>query len=246
MKASIKTTKQPNTNATMKTNSNPHGKKGRNFYRDIIIIGVLLCLIIGFLIVLNQQNKIQLRIIGHSWQHKIDIEKFGPISEDNWCDNLPVDAQIIRRERQIRSQRPIPAGDKCITVRHDNGDGTFRESQKCQELFKNQPVYDDRCFYNINRWHNNRFVITQGNKQDQTRPWPKVELQQTGQCIGCEREGQKISEYIIYLLVSDIEKKYSCLLPESQWLLLKLNTTLKMPVNEIKQKLQCISLTLVK
>ena len=130
-------------------------------------------------------------IAGHSWQREIDVEELAPRADSAWCSSMPSDAYSVRRSREERSTRQIPDGQECRTVRSDNGDGTFSTSEKCTTKYRSEPVYDDKCYYTVNRWGVSRTERAQGAGVTPAPAWPPVRIARTGNCLGCEREGAR-------------------------------------------------------
>lgn len=217
-------------------------KKRPNLKRDLIILGSFFLVLIGFFLAIGWTRATHVRVAGHSWKHEIKIENYSPVQDKSWCDSMPSDAHQVRREREVRSQRQVPNGEECSTVRHDNGDGTFRESQRCRPRYKSEPVYDDRCYYTVNRWHYSRSLTTQGDTQADTRPWTEVKLNGTGQCLGCEREGQRVAEYVVHLRLVDVDKQRDCSVPEARWLQFKPGSEWVADIGRLTSYFNCDSL----
>ncbi len=156
-------------------------------------------------------------VASHSWERRIDIEVFRQVSETAWCDEKPADAYHVHSYRAQRSTREIPDGQTCHTVRHDNGDGSFSESESCQTRYRSEPVYSDRCDYTVDRWRVDRAVSASGLGIQPDPVWPAVTLRQPGMCLGCDREGAHHEHYIVELARTDGGKPWHCDLPQAQW-----------------------------
>lgn len=155
-----------------------------------------------------------------SWSREIDIEEFGPMQDSAWCDSMPSDARGVSRTSEVRSHEQVADGEDCSTVRSDNGDGTFSESESCTTRYRSEAVYDSYCHYTVDRWHFARKVVAKGFGRDGIG-WPAVKLTRTGQCVGCEREGPRRAEYKALVRVDpeqpDAASNHDCTLDEPVW-----------------------------
>ncbi len=162
-------------------------------------------------------------VAGKSWQRQIQIEKFGPVSDSAWCDSVPGDAYAISQSREQRSTRRIEDGQVCRDERIDKGDGTFVKRRECTPRYREEPVYDNRCRYQVNRWRGYRTI--QAGPQTAAAPmWPALgDMGSAGNnfggvvthAMGAERAGQRSEKYVLQLQAGG--KSYSCNVPESVW-----------------------------
>jgi ribosomal protein L32 len=154
-------------------------------------------------------------VLEHHWQRSIAIEAYGPVQESAWCDQMPDTAQDISRSREQKGTRQVPDGEQCTPRKVDNGDGTYSETQDCQTKYREEPVYDLKCRFKVDRWHEVRRANAEGDSL--TPNWPAVTLSRTGQCIGCEREGPRSEEYTVQLRDEASGETHTCKLDEPQW-----------------------------
>jgi hypothetical protein len=190
------------------------GSHRRSTTSVIVLVGAgLLGLIV---LTIFWKEDIQLTVIGHQWQRSIDVERLGPTSGTDWCDATPRDAYRISRTREVRSYDRVPDGEDCRTVRADNGDGTYSESESCTTKYRDEPVYDDRCHYTIDRWLVARTEMRYGASPLETRRWPEVRLSRAGVCTGCEREGAHRERYVVDFERDD-KKPATCEFNEAKW-----------------------------
>lgn len=202
-----------------------------NLKRDALTLTLFFGGLIGFFLLIAWSEDVRVRVSAHAWKHEIRIEAFGPVSDSSWCDQMPSDAYDVSRKSEVRSHEQVPDGQECSTVTRDNADGTFSESQSCRTTYRSEPVYDSRCYYTVDRWHHVRSVTTEGSRPDEARPWPAVRLARTGQCKGCEREGEHVESYVVQLTQVQPEDgeepftkecaydegKWATLAPSSEW-----------------------------
>ena len=180
----------------------------------------LLAVVLGFM--LTSTHEETATIASKNWQREIQIEKFGAVPGSAWCDSLPNDAYAISQSREQRSTRSIPDGQVCQDQRIDKGDGTFVKHRECTPRYREEPVYDNRCRYQVNRWRNYRTIQT-GPQTTATPMWPALNnLSTTGTMnglatngMGAERAGQRSESYVLQLQSGG--KTHSCNVPESVW-----------------------------
>lgn len=163
-------------------------------------------------------------VSGHEWKREIRIEKYGPERDDDWCGSMPSDAYDVSRSREVRSHKKIPDGKDCRTVKEDLGDGTFREREECTTRYREEPVYDDKCSYTVDRWRASRSAVSSGTGLSPAPAWPAPKLRE-GTCVGCEREGAREETYTVRFAAggkahacgfSD-EARWSGFKPGSKW-----------------------------
>ncbi len=177
---------------------------------------------------------------GHSWKREIAIESLQQVSESAWKDAVPGDAYSVSCSREQRSTKKVPDGETCHTKDVDRGDGTFERKNVCETKYKNEPVYDDKCRYTVDRWRKSRAVTAQGGLSD-APSWPAVSLRQAGNCRGCEREGAKTQEYLVALTDSE-NKKHTCDKPEAEWKSYKVGSKYPLQVRMMTGGADCSSL----
>lgn len=156
-------------------------------------------------------------VVGHSWNREIQIERYGPVSDSSWCNQMPQAAYAVSRTREVRSHRQVADGQDCSTRRRDNGDGTFSESQECRTRYREEPVYDAKCHFTVDRWTLARTLTSSGASLQPPPSWPQVVLGRTGQCPGCEREGPRGATYTVVLRDQGSGKQKTCDFDETTW-----------------------------
>lgn len=206
-----------------------------------IVLAVGAGLVLLLLVAVLWKKEGAFRVVGHSWKREIAIERFGPVRESAWCSEMPADAKQVSRRREVRSQRQVPDGQECETRRVDRGDGTFKEVQDCKAKTKSEPVYDDKCQYEVNRWSTARTVKEEGSSVAQKPKWPAVSLAKTGSCVGCEREGKRVETYSVRLAM-DGGNEASCDLDEAKWAALPVGAKLVGKVGVMTGSVDCDSL----
>ncbi len=183
----------------------------------------------------------QATVAGHRWTREIDVESMAPRSDSSWCDSLPSGAYSVSKKREQRSTKQIADGEECSTRDVDRGDGTFKRQKECKTRYREEPVYDDKCSFTIDRWDKERTEKASGRGLDSPPSWPSVRLRLTGSCKGCEREGSRRETYTVELK-GPTGEAWTCDLAESKWRSLSVGTTKPVKVRVVGGGVQCDSL----
>ncbi|MFZ5444565.1 MAG: zf-TFIIB domain-containing protein [Myxococcota bacterium] len=181
-----------------------------------IIGGVIVALLAFCLVAAFWKKDVGVTVTAHSWERGIDIERLTAVSESAWCDSMPSGAYSVSRSREQRSTKKIPDGETCTTRDVDRGDGTFERKKECRTKYREEPIYDDRCHYTIDRWKVSRTAKSAGQGTSPAPYWPDVNLSRLGSALGSEREGARREKYTLSLKGDD-GKAYSCDLPATKW-----------------------------
>lgn len=155
-------------------------------------------------------------VSGHEWAREIRVEEYQAVRESAWQESVPAAAYNESCRREQRGTNRIPDGEDCRTVRRDNGDGTFSERRECTTRYREEPVYDQRCDYTIDRWVYERSVETNGRGLSPSPRWGNVNLQCANQNRrGCEREAGRSERYIVAFRGDG--NTYECSFPQREW-----------------------------
>ncbi|MBZ0299531.1 MAG: zinc ribbon domain-containing protein [Anaerolineae bacterium] len=206
----------------------------------IAILGGIGLVIVFALVAIFWKRETTAYVTGHSWTREISIEEFAPRAQNAWCDAMPSDAYSVSRRSEVRSYRQIPDGEECSTRRVDNGDGTFSERRECRTKYRDEPVYDNMCYFTVNRWGYERSARAAGESLKEQPYWPDTQIRQTGTCIGCEREGQRNADYLVHFRADQDE--YTCNLDQPQWDSIPLESTWTFKVGVITNQPDCSTL----
>ncbi len=178
---------------------------------------------------------------GHSWERSIAVEKMQEVRESAWQDEVPRGAENLRCSSEKRSTKKVQDGETCRTKRKDNGDGTYSESTKCTPKYTSEPVYDEKCSYQIQKWKVSRTEKASGTSVKDTPKWPAVRLAKTGSCLGCEREGKRSETYTVAFKMDGSETK-SCNLAQDRWRSVKVGSKWVGKVGVMSGSLDCSEL----
>jgi hypothetical protein len=192
----------------------PPAKKSRKWW--FIGGGALATITSMCLVTMFWTKSSTVTVAGHAWSRTIDVEAFGPVKESAWCDAMPSDARSISRSREKRGTEKVADGETCTTKNVDRGDGTFEKQEQCTTKYREEPVYDDKCHYTVDRWKVARTEKAQGEALSPEPQWPSVRLARTGNCLGCEREGARKETYAVKLSKKEGGDD-SCELPQARW-----------------------------
>jgi hypothetical protein len=187
--------------------------------RSVVLALIVAVLILGagiFALDFFWRKDMTLQLASSEWRREIKIEQLQALHDSAWCDAVPGDAYGVSSSSEIRSYRKIADGESCTTERVDQGDGTFATRQHCETRYREDPVYDRKCYFTVNRWRYARSLTATGN--DREPHYPQLQLLNPGNCLGCEREAQRVAGYFLHLTaVAGDAAPYRCETSESVW-----------------------------
>ena len=154
-----------------------------------VVIGLIVVTGGGFLICSRcGTTDASFQVSGHSSTCEWPAEVSRNVKETTPCSKMPAEAQNVSRQ----AQEPV-----CKVEKEDNGDGTYKESKKC-----NTP--EDNCTYTVTKWETARSEKTEGTSVDTPAKCQKPTLQ-TG-----ERLGTRTITYRVSLTDVDTKKAENC------------------------------------
>lgn len=195
----------------------------------------------GLVMLLGWTETVTMQVQSSEWVRKIEIEKFGPVERSGWCDELPSGARVKSRSRQVRSTEEVADGETCRTVRSDNGDGTYTESESCTTKYETKDVYDSHCDYEVDDWGHARTLELRGPGGKELA-WPAVSLARSGTCVGCEREGARSELYRVKLAGVDAggdRHEETCEVPRGHYDRMTVGSKWKVPVGSATGMVFC-------
>ena len=186
------------------------------------IVGAVLLVLIVLGVMFNSTKDTVATIEQRSWEREIQVEQLSRVAEAAWCDSMPGDAYAVTRSREQRTTKRIENGQDCHDERTDKGDGTFTKRQVCVPRYREEPVYDDRCHFQVNRWRTQR-TFKASNENSPMPVWPSVALQAAHgaqgaigpNVLGAQRAGPRLEKYTVKLASGG--KSWSCDVPEALW-----------------------------
>lgn len=218
----------------------PDKAPGKRNFAAIGCVALIAVAIVAVLVAIFWRQDTSAYVTGHSWEREVRIEQLSAVSQSAWCDQMPGDAYSISRRQEQRSSRQVQDGEECSTRRVDQGDGTFREVRECRPRYRSEPVYDDRCYFTVNRWGYTRSIKAEGASLSEAPNWPAVTLSRSGTCLGCEREGGRNDTYSVYLREGD--NTYTCNVDQEQWAAMPIESTWTFSVGVLTGQPDCSSL----
>lgn len=207
------------------TDNPPHtGATGSLRWLKVVFGLVLAALAVLAYQYVNKHDE-TVQLADKAWTREIDVERFTPLSTSAWCDAMPGDAYQVSRTREQRDTRQVPDGQDCHPVRVDAGDGSFTKRQECSTRYRDEPVYDTRCHYRVNRWQVLRTDKLAGNASLMPA-WPQpllagppagsLGLSGGAALLGSDRMGSQREQYQV-TLQSAQGKQWTCQLSADRW-----------------------------
>ncbi len=195
-------------------------KRGGGFNpRTAAIIGIIVAAIGIFGFLFSRTEAVDVTVTGHTWERSISIQEYNSFTTRSWRDSPPAGDSVSIRlgscSEEIRSYNQVPDGQECRRVRVDQGDGTFREEQRCETVYRREPVYDDMCTWTGMRWDSIQPALGSGNSLAQSPAWPLINLNECNTSAlraGCQREAGRSEAYIVIF-----DNEYRCEFSQAAW-----------------------------
>ena len=197
--------------------------KGGGGCLRIALIAVVAFIVMGVIGSVFLAPKPQdLTVASFDWERTIEVQRLTTVSDSGW--SLPSGARVTRTAQEVSGYRdvldhyasvPYEVSEEVLdhyetyTTTVDNGDGTFDVEEheepvyrtethtewRDEPVYRQEPIYDTKYYYEVERWVHERDVVTQGTDHDPQ--WGKVELSEaTGDNgVGQEREGSRSATY---------------------------------------------------
>lgn len=189
------------------------------------VFGLLAVALVAVVSLFSITQETTATVAERNWQREIHIEQLARVSESAWCDSVPSGAYAVTQTREQRSSKKIPDGQDCHEQRVDKGDGTFVKRKECTPRYREEPVYDNRCHYQVNRWRTAR-TVKAGAQTALAPMWPSVgnlnrgnvnvsSLAGNSASLGTEREGSRSENYVLTLTSG--AKTWTCTVGETVW-----------------------------
>lgn len=172
------------------------------------VLAVLCLCMVGLLI----PREKTFHCTGVAWENTIPVEAYETVEESDWY--VPSGGRLQYTREEIRSYvsvldhyetvtktRTVVVGSHTEYTYQDNGDGTFTEIPHTvtdygeetytedEPVYRQEPVYDTKYYYEIEKWIPKRKVETSG--KDHSPYWGEVKLADN------EREGSRASTYYV-------------------------------------------------
>lgn len=173
-----------------------------------------------------------------SWTTTIQVEEKQSVRESAWKESVPSSAERVSCHSEKRDTRTVSDGETCKNVRKDQGDGTFKEVKECKPKTKQEAVNGQKCDYTVNKWVRTREAKASGGPADKVA-YPDAKLRRSGDCVGCERAGDKAERFTIQWRDAGGKRALSCDTTRSIWDKVKVGSKWKGPVGVKKDFVDC-------
>ena len=193
-----------------------------------VVVGLVLAALVVLTYQFFSKHDETVQLTDKSWTREVDVERFTSQATSAWCEAMPSDAYQVTRSREQRGSKQVPDGQDCHTVRVEGGDGSFTKRQECSPRYRDEPVYDTRCHYRVNRWLLLRTDKLAGNASLMPA-WPQpllagppagsMGLSGGTALLGADRLGSKRERYQV-TLQSAKGKQWTCTLSADRWVAL--------------------------
>lgn len=211
-------------------------------------IGIILSVIaLGLLIFLPKTKSVH--VDSHNWEYSINVEEYKTFSESDWT--LPPGARLTSQQVEFKEYVPVLDHYETQTVTEqsyeqigshteysyvDNGNGTATEvahtvpdygyvthtRTEQVPVYRQEPVYATKYYYDIDRWTYTRSIKTEGND---TKPyWGELDLKDK------EREQSRNEKYTVNCTDVKKGKEYSYDAPYEIWIAIKDGSDVKLTV----------------
>lgn len=223
----------------------PPSGGGGGVFKGLALFG---CLGVGALVLAAiavfflWKKEAALVVTGHAWERTIAVEMYAPATDSAWRDQVPAGAYELSCREAQRDTKKVPDGEVCTDKRKDQGDGTFVVVQDCKPKYREEPVYDQKCSYKVDRWQVSRTERAGGAGLAPAPSWPTVSLVRPGTCLGCEREGARKETYTVKLQDSASQKEHGCDVAEARWRGMAVGSRWKGEVGVVSGLLDCDAL----
>ncbi|MEM6994707.1 MAG: zinc ribbon domain-containing protein [Myxococcota bacterium] len=187
------------------------------------------------------KRQTSIEVEGHRWTRTIAIERYDKVTESAWCDSMPRGAKKLSSSKEKRSTKKVKDGEECKKRRKDNKDGTFKQVRECKPKFKEEPVYDNKCKYTIDKWKTVRTEKAEGQSRSPAPAWPAFKLVKEGKCKGCERVGDKSATYEILFVDPKASETHECEVDEATWNATEVGSAWVAEVGVVSTSLDCDS-----
>lgn len=194
----------------------------------VFVFGILA--IGGLAYYLTHTHETELTVTSVDWKRTVEVEELQTLREQKWEDEVPADARVIDRRREIHSYTKVQTGTKSVTEnytervqtgtkkvktgRRNLGNGYFEDVYSDQPVYENKqrtrtvekptyrddPVYKMKVTYDVDRWRTTRTAETAG--QDNNPVWAQIPQGAKA------RAGKRTEKYLVRLRDESSGKAY--------------------------------------
>jgi ribosomal protein L40E len=137
----------------------------------LILAALLLCVFGGIFLLTRGASETVAQVQSVEWTYEIELEERGPVTREDWRDQIPSGARLGNCQQKVRSveQEPVAGAKEVCGTPYvvDTGTGKGETVQDCE-----YEVSDDWCQYTVTDWKLAAPVVETGNDLNPT--WPAV------------------------------------------------------------------------
>jgi hypothetical protein len=187
--------------------------KKKRWWIPVLIIGVILLIIFGIWFRFIRTKSAEVAVTKHTWSREIAIEEYKLVTESEWRNRVPSNAEGRTCIQKERSRKQVKTGrEDCKTERRDKKDGTFESVKKCTPVMASEPVYDDWCTYSVRKWTQVDSAKTSGTGMSPVWSTASLPPETAPSTIGSRKQGKRTETLTIHFGDDD-----SCDVSDSVW-----------------------------
>lgn len=195
--ASVATAEPKRPSAATQT-TRPQPSKTKNpLVIGLLVFGCIAAAVLAFLF--TRTEDVIGRVEAVEWERTITIEELGPVSHEDWLDEIPSEANVgACTERPHHTQNnPAPGATEICGTPYtvDTGTGVGEVVQDCE-----YQVYDDWCDYTVMEWQTADSISSEGG--DYNPIWPQYTLDPD------QREGENEETYRVFFTADGNDYSY--------------------------------------
>lgn len=217
------------------------GTGGGGGGKKFLILAALVAVCAGLFAVFGWKKEAAVEVTGHAWSRSIAVEELRAVSDSAWKDQIPAGGYDVRNCRQDqRDTQKVADGETCTDKRVDKADGSFEKVRDCTPTYKEEPVYDTKCDYSVQRWTVADTLNAAGSALTPAPAWPPAP-EATGAGVGARRPGSRTETYTVRF--KDIAgASLDCTVDEAKWGSLAVGSRWKAQVGVVTGALDCSAL----
>jgi len=205
-----------------------------------ISVVIVLLLVLSVLGIKQFSKPKEVTVTGFSWEKSLEIEQYKTVTEDGW--SLPSNARLTKTSNEIYTYEEVldhydtiqVANQRIsgyrteVTGYNDLGNGYFEEittqvpeyetyyTTEQVPVYRQEPVYKTKYYYEIDRWVVTRTVDTFGSDKNDYIGEYVLSEPKDGFKLGEERTGNLIETYYIHT-VNKKGKEHKYTVTKADW-----------------------------
>ena len=155
-----------------------------------VLAALLICFFVAFVLLTGGSSETVALVQDVEWTYEIGLEELGPVTREDWRDEVPSGAELENCEQKVRrtESEPVPGATEVCGTPYivDTGTGKGEKVQDCE-----YQVTDDWCQYTVDDWKPAGEKVVTGHDLDPK--WPVLNL------MSDQREGGRNEKYTVVL-----------------------------------------------